>query len=200
MTPRDAVFGRIRSSLGRKAGQPIAAPPSPLFVHTTDTPDERLQRFLTALHALNVKTLVATSREEVREYVTGITGGKKVVCADAAILRECGLEGNTSDPAIADAGITGASYALAATGTLVMLASRENPREYSLLPPVHIAVVEESALLASIDELFTTVRMPADISSSMVLITGPSRTADIEQILVRGVHGPGELHVLLLRN
>lgn len=159
-----------------------------------------MQRFLTALHALNVKTSVATSHDEVREYVDGITRGKKMLCADAAVLRDCALAGNTADPATADVGVTGVDYALAATGTLVMLASRDNPRKYSLLPPVHIAVVEERTLLASIDELFITVRMPADIASSMVLITGPSRTADIEQILVRGVHGPGELHVVLLRN
>jgi L-lactate utilization protein LutC len=46
--------------------------------------------------------------------------------------------------------------------------------------------------------LFERIPKPAEVSSSMVLITGPSRTADIEQILVRGVHGPGELHVVLL--
>jgi L-lactate dehydrogenase complex protein LldG len=67
-----------------------------------------------------------------------------------------------------------------------------------LLPPVHIAVVPCARLLASLDELLATVAMPADLTRSMVLITGPSRTADIEQILVRGVHGPGEIHVVLV--
>jgi len=70
----------------------------------------------------------------------------------------------------------------------------------SLLPPIHIAVVEEHRLVNNLDDLLTTVAKPADITSSMVLITGPSRTADIEQILVRGVHGPGELHVILISN
>lgn len=197
---REAVLGRIRSSLGRKPGQPADSLPAPLFVHTSESRYERLQRFLTALHALNVRTLAATSAAEIRAYIDDRARGKRVLCAQAAILRDCGVTGNTDDPATADIGITGADYALAATGTLVMLASKENPRKYSLLPPVHIAVVDERKLLASVDELFTIVRMPADMTSSMVLITGPSRTADIEQILVRGVHGPGELHVVLLRN
>ena len=53
-------------------------------------------------------------------------------------------------------------------------------------------------LLTGLDELYTLLPVPSDRSSSMVFITGPSRTADIEQILVRGVHGPGEIHVVLV--
>ncbi len=68
----------------------------------------------------------------------------------------------------------------------------------SLLPPAHIAVVPRDRILTGLDELFDKVPLPAERSSSMVLITGPSRTADIEQILVRGVHGPGELHVVVV--
>jgi L-lactate utilization protein LutC len=67
----------------------------------------------------------------------------------------------------------------------------------SLLPPVHIAVVPRERILTGLDELFTLLPDPSGSTSSMVLITGPSRTADIEQILVRGVHGPGEIHVVI---
>jgi L-lactate dehydrogenase complex protein LldG len=67
----------------------------------------------------------------------------------------------------------------------------------SLLPPLHIAVVPESRIIGNLDDLLTTLPLPAEQTSSMVLITGPSRTGDIEQILVRGVHGPGELHVVV---
>ena len=67
----------------------------------------------------------------------------------------------------------------------------------SLLPPVHIAVVPRERILTGLDELFTVLPDPSSVTSAMVLITGPSRTADIEQILVRGVHGPGEIHVVI---
>jgi L-lactate dehydrogenase complex protein LldG len=68
----------------------------------------------------------------------------------------------------------------------------------SLLPPAHLAVVPRGRLLTGLDELFSIVPDPGSVASSMVLITGPSRTADIEQILVRGVHGPGQITVVIV--
>src|SRR4029078_895010 len=100
--------------------------------------------------------------------------------------------------ASADGVITSADYALADTGTLVMLASPQEARLISLLPPSHIAVVPRERILTGLDELFTVLPDPATTTSSMVLITGPSRTADIEQILVRGVHGPGRITVVVV--
>ena len=100
--------------------------------------------------------------------------------------------------ATCDLGITSADYALADTGTLVMLSSPREARMISLLPPAHLAIVPAECILSSLDELFTILPNPAELTSSMVLITGPSRTADIEQILVRGVHGPGEITVVVV--
>jgi L-lactate utilization protein LutC len=79
-----------------------------------------------------------------------------------------------------------------------MLSSHSEARLISLLPPAHIAVVPRERILSGLDELFTILPNPAEQTSSMVLITGPSRTADIEQILVRGVHGPGEITVVVV--
>ena len=137
--------------------------------------------------------------------------GRSAVLSNAPILRECGIDllpgvqtGITDREQLraacstAACGITGADYALADTGTLVMLSSQQEARLISLLPPVYIALVARERLLTGLDELLTILPHPAEQTSSMVLITGPSRTADIEQILVRGVHGPGEIHVVVV--
>lgn len=101
----------------------------------------------------------------------------------------------------ADMGITGVDYAIAETGTCVLLAGRGVSRLVSLLPPVHVAVVERGQVLPSLDELFTLRRrefLRGNLGSYMNLISGPSRSADIEYTLVRGVHGPGEVHMVLI--
>jgi L-lactate utilization protein LutC len=93
----------------------------------------------------------------------------------------------------ADVGISTVAYLIAETGTVVM-ASQE-PRSVSLLPPVHIAVAERRQLLPDLFDLYKEVgAMP----SGLTLITGPSKTGDIELKLVTGVHGPGEIHVVLI--
>ena len=137
--------------------------------------------------------------------------GHTAVASNAPFLRECGIAGlqgvetgiTSRDQlraacASADFGITSADFALADTGTFVMISSPKEARLISLLPPVHIGVIPSTAILPNLDELFTRLPKPADDSSSMVLITGPSRTADIEQILVRGVHGPGEIYAVII--
>lgn len=101
----------------------------------------------------------------------------------------------------ADIGITGVYYAIAETGSCVLLPRKGVSRVISLLPPVHIAVVESGQVLPSLDELFTLRRqdfLNGDLGSYMNLISGPSRSADIEYQLVTGVHGPGEVHMILL--
>src|SRR5439155_3365775 len=163
------------------------------------------------LEALAGKTHRAVSGDNAAAYVGRVVDGRQAVASNAPLLRECGV---TALPSVrsgitdreelralcatAAVGITSADYCLADTGTLVMIASREEARLISLLPPIHIAVVSRDRMLSGLDELLTLVPLPAEQSSSMVMITGPSRTADIEQILVRGVHGPGEIHAVII--
>ena len=101
----------------------------------------------------------------------------------------------------ADVGITGSDYAIAETGTVVVHPRRGLSRLISLAPPRHIAVVRRGTILPSLDELFlleSEAHANGTLASSMNLITGPSRTGDIEGVIVEGIHGPIEVHMVLV--
>jgi L-lactate dehydrogenase complex protein LldG len=99
-------------------------------------------------------------------------------------------------PDLADAEVSEASWGIAETGSVVLASSPEEPRARSLLPWTHVSLLREDRVLADLDELFARVR--DDVPSALAIVTGPSRTADIEQTLMIGVHGPGEVHVVLM--
>jgi len=103
----------------------------------------------------------------------------------------------------AEIGITGADYALAETGSVVILPRRGLSRLVSLVPPVHVALVRPEDVLESLDDLFLLRRLEyhqrgGEMGSYLNFITGPSRTADIEMTIVEGVHGPKEVHMVIL--
>jgi L-lactate dehydrogenase complex protein LldG len=103
----------------------------------------------------------------------------------------------------AGVGITGVECVLAETGSLVLSSVTEGAQVASLAPPVHVALYRRSQLVGSLDEVLARLPIsnPGDQTSpgrSVVIITGTSRTADIEQILIHGVHGPREAHAILV--
>jgi L-lactate dehydrogenase complex protein LldG len=95
-------------------------------------------------------------------------------------------------------GITGAHGALADTGSIVVVSGPGRGRIASLLPPTHIAVIGADQLSPTLATFLRTNPDIADVGSNVVAITGPSRTGDIEGTLVLGVHGPGDLHVIVI--
>jgi len=101
----------------------------------------------------------------------------------------------------AGAGVTGADWAVTETGTLALFSGPGRPRSAGLLPPLHIALVRRERLLPTMADLFgklSAVAGGGGFPPALTLITGPSRTGDIEDVLVRKVHGPGDVMVVLL--
>jgi len=107
--------------------------------------------------------------------------------ADARVAGR-GLETPTDDIWEATLGITEADLAIAETGTLIL---RSEPRPLSLVPPIHIALIPRDRIRPRLEDAVATSK-----EGNTVWVTGPSRTADIEGVLVRGVHGPGEVIVV----
>jgi L-lactate dehydrogenase complex protein LldG len=98
-------------------------------------------------------------------------------------------------PAIDGAETSTALYGLAESGSVV-LSSSDEPRARSLLPDVHVTLLDEARILPGLDELFAA--LGNDLPTALSIVTGPSKSADIEQRLAVGVHGPREVHVVLL--
>jgi L-lactate dehydrogenase complex protein LldG len=148
------------------------------------------------LAELNLELWLRASGQAIS--VWPIAGGRDSAGAGDASLRAF------ADATLASSvGITGVEFALAETGSLVVTSWTEGAQLVSLAPPVHVALYRRDQLVASLDEVLerlAVVSHPGQAlpDRSVVFITGTSRTADIEQILIRGVHGPGELHAILV--
>ena len=94
-----------------------------------------------------------------------------------------------------EVGVSRAAYGLADTGSVVLAAGPDEPRARSLLPPIHITLLDAGRIVPGLPELFR--ELGGELPSALAIVTGPSRSADIEQKLVIGVHGPGEVHIVI---
>lgn len=173
-------------------------------VHRAKDTEEAVGVLLTLADSLGVRHAVRTTQDVFADLPL-----------DQAFLNRgmtvsVGAQGNGLDrPEVrnsiieADVGITGADYAVAETGSIVVVPRQGLSRLVSLVPPVHVAVVRPQDVLETLDDVFLLRRLEyhkngGDMGSYLNFITGPSRTADIEQTLVVGVHGPREAHMVLL--
>lgn len=97
-----------------------------------------------------------------------------------------------------DAGFTPASCAIAATGTLVFRHDASLPRTISLVPPIHLAYVHAAAVYPDLHSVARAQNWAGGLPTNVVLVSGPSKTADIQQTLAYGAHGPRELIVIVI--
>ncbi len=210
---REEILARIRASLSRRPDTPVpSVPPTarvkPRAAGPTDTEIEQL---FTEIGKLTGITRRLAYRDALRSALTELVQAETVHKATiwntpelqaldvAGMLTTLGVElvspqADKRLVAECDLGVTGVDAALPETGTLLLRSSPDRPRVVSLLPRVHLAILRPAALRADLHQAFTEARH----DGYSVLITGPSRTADIELTLTIGVHGPRALYVWLL--
>jgi len=99
-----------------------------------------------------------------------------------------------------EAGITHCRAGIADTGTLVLWPDISEPRTLSLVPPCHIALIQRSTIVSNFPTLMVTQAWQNSMPTNVVLVSGPSKTADIQQTLAYGAHGPSELVVILIED
>jgi L-lactate dehydrogenase complex protein LldG len=172
------------------------------------------EQFSSALKAVKGEVVVAENLNNAWDILDGLLNqlsAKKIVITDEMPVNQVDYserfgieewhlvgksEGNHREfCASADVSITSADGALAETGSIIISTGSGRSRAASLLPPVHIALVSVSKLLPDI--FSWTAKRKNEFPSQIVLISGPSKTADIEQTLVVGVHGPKQFIVIL---
>lgn len=215
-TPRDQFLCRVKEAVaaGNRVG---GAPPLPGrgkvgYQGAGADPVARLREELGA--AGGVLHLAASRAEAVAviEQVLRDKQARKVLVGDGVVVesldlqrmlsgvevllvKELAVESERTAFFAADVGITGVEHVIAETGTLVVETRRDQPRAVSLLVPVHVAVARREQVLADLFDVFPEGRT---LPACLTLITGPSKTGDIELKLVTGVHGPGEVHLVLI--
>jgi L-lactate utilization protein LutC len=219
--PRDDFLRRVREAVaeGNRAG---GAPPLPQrgqvgYQGAGTDPVARFvqewtaaggQAHVVAGHAAAAELVLRLLRErQARRVLLGrgevidALGLKPLLRAGGVeeVLDADALDAPSARPAFfgADAGVTGVDHLVAETGTVVLSGRPDQPRSLSLLPPLHVAVAHRDQVVTDLFDLFEG-RLPAGLPSGLSLITGPSKTGDIELRLVTGVHGPGEVHVVLI--
>ena len=216
---RQAILDSIRARLAESkslTGERVNEPHRASAVRVTGSDDKasRAAWFQQMLESVGGKTVRVSSDEQAAEIIDQIidkSAARRVAMSDAAIVARISamiksdvdrVESTVKSSELlnCDIGITSAQWAIAETGTLVMESHRERHRLISLVPPIHIAVIESSQICASLDEALLLVRGEgeAGLSRAVTFITGPSRTGDIEMVLTIGVHGPQQLHVIII--
>jgi L-lactate dehydrogenase complex protein LldG len=162
-------------------------------------------------HALVVHTdvgVVAALTRIVSDLQNTLLRGRRIALSGAPgldrMMNQIGVHVDeiTTSPDAAelfdyDVGVSRAQAAIAETGTLLLESESERHRLVSLVPPVHIAIVDAADICLTLGEALAAVGRGAELSPTVTLITGPSRTADIELTLAIGVHGPQELYVIV---
>lgn len=215
MSSRDAILSRIRTSLA--GDPPVERPPVPEVWAKTNPPVEQMaERFVEELKAVQGEVHRVASMDEARQKLAEVLkelGAATLGSIDRPLCRElvAGLEpvsvvwptpeDNAPSMAGLSAGLVEADYLLADTGSAMIACGTSQERLMCYLPPACFVIATTDRLVEHMPAAWGQVAQRAadpTLRGEFVFITGPSRTADIEKILILGVHGPKRLIVLLV--
>ena len=215
MSSREAILKRIRTELADAA--PVPQPPLPEIWPRTNPPAEELiERFTSELKAVHGEVVRCGSMEEARQKLDDLMAEfrwSRIGSVDRPICREVAADlrphrlcwatdgWQPCDMAQLPAGMVAAEWLLADTGTCVVESATPEERLMCYLPPACVVIARVGQLVEHLPAAWEQIaRRTADPGrgGELVLITGPSRTADIEKILILGVHGPKRLVVILV--
>jgi L-lactate dehydrogenase complex protein LldG len=207
---RSAILARVDRA-ARTAQLPdvshVEAAPRATMDAARDVDVARLQeRFVTEARALGVDVFLEPTAARVRERLAELVAAQRVFSWNADQLPYGAgtvVAGATSgsaprdEQAAAEVGVTACHGAIAETGTLALLSKPGCSRAASLLPPLHVAIVDPARLFGRMGDFFQACADEISAASNLTFVTGPSRTADIELTLTIGVHGPRRVAMIV---
>lgn len=177
---------------------------SPVFHEQTGSPE---LVFKNNLEAVNGNVSIFKSEEDLFRKLKEMLAShnpEKICCAESEIqtkLKKSGarFSGCTEIPDDIEISITGCEFLVAQTGSVLVSSTQKGGRKLFIYPSQHFVVASKKQIVNSIGEAYSTIseKYGNDLPSQLLLITGPSRTADIEKTLTLGAHGPKGLHVFL---
>ena len=211
MTARERILSRLREARPPFADVEPIAERRNMIPRQELTSRELLDQFMDAAEALGCFVYELDRGGAIEQIMDLLDGDKSVLSWDEAHLPLNDLHGALASLGVSVArhnsgdvrvGLTGVNAALAATGSLVLESGAGRYRGASLLPDLHIALLRADQLLPDL-EGWTAMQAERDQAafrhaSNTVIVSGPSKTADIGHQLVKGAHGPRELHILIL--
>ncbi len=221
MSARDNILAKLRGSL--QGTQPLADTFDEALVTEPwrYPPEERIARLRTLMETVHTETHLTTTADwpALVERVLAERGLDQLLIAPgtphgARLVERWQGDGQPRWKAYdrpveewkaelfndTPASLTGTLGALASTGSLVLWPDRQEPRLMSLVPPLHIALLRASTVVDNFYELQQQHRWQDGMPTNALLISGPSKTADIEQVLAYGAHGPKDLVVLIVED
>lgn len=230
MSGRDAFLARVREAAAQGRGSGVQVRPTPPETGYLGVAGDLVERFAAEVNAVGGQAYVVSDHAAAAAQLHALlaeAGARAAVCWRHAVLDRLGLADLLAAPGVArydyerlaalpadearaallacDVGLTSCDCAIAETGTLVMVARPGQERLASLLPPMHVAIVERRQIVPDLLDAFRWLAEEAGLSaeggglpSNITFITGPSKTGDIELQLTTGVHGPGKWRVIVV--
>jgi L-lactate dehydrogenase complex protein LldG len=204
---RESILNRIRKFTGRDqtSGIPEKLWTVPEPRYDLDPSEDLVAGFTSRLNAvhgtLQIISDISNVPDAAADYLSkaGEASVQELVVHKALVALDWGSRSVTSRKAVKSdsVSVTLAYAGIAETGTVVMISSPDSPTTQSYLPDTNIVVLKQSRLLATVESLWPLVE---NQPRALNFITGPSKTADIEQTIVYGAHGPRRFHVIFVKD
>lgn len=202
---REAILGRIRAAARRRRGDPNRTPATIPLPPISGDPVSCFSERARLLASDVIGPLAgADTPRAVADYLRARQLPLRAVGWPGLLKLDWEAAGITVEPRAARGddlvGITGAFCAIAETGTLMLLSGPETPATVSLLPETHVALLSTSRIVAHMEDAWSLLRREHGAPPRAInFVSGPSRTADIEQTVTLGAHGPYRVLVVLTR-